>query len=301
MLKMAVLAKQVPDTKHVVGDVMKPDGTLNRAKLPAIFNPEDLQALELALRIKDLAGGHVTIFTMGPVRAVEILRDAMARGADAAVLVTDRALAGSDTLATSIALAAAVRRIAPLDLVLAGRQAIDGDTAQTGPQTAQKLGFPQVTYVESVTEATNHKITFFRRLGRHAETIESPMPLFVTVSSGAPEARPMRAKRLFKYRRARVAGELRIKLEESGLKGDELNVKLAAQCKELEEQGLLIPTWGIEDLGVDAAMVGLSGSPTKVHKCENVVLKSGEFKKVEPKEADLRALIEELVHDHILG
>lgn len=301
MLKMAVLAKQVPDTKHVVGDVMKPDGTLNRAKLPAIFNPEDLQALELALRVKDMVGGHVTIFTMGPLRAVEILRDALARGADAAVLVTDRALAGSDTLATSIALAAAVRKIAPLDLVLAGRQAIDGDTAQTGPQTAQKLGIPQITYVEAVKEATNQRITLYRRLGRHAETIEAPMPLFASVSSGAPEARPMRAKRLFKYSRARVVGELRSKLEEAGLKGDELSARLAAQCKELEAQGLLIPTWGIDDLGVDAAMVGLNGSPTKVHKCENVVLKSGEFKKVEPNETSLRGLVEELVHDHILG
>jgi len=301
MLKMAVFAKQVPDTKHVVGDVMKPDGTLNRAKLPAIFNPEDLQAVELALRIKDLVGGHVTVFTMGPMRAVELLRDSLARGADAGVLISDRALAGSDTLATSMALAAGVRKIAPLDLVLAGRQAIDGDTAQTGPQTAQKLGYPQVTYVEDVKEASNHRITLFRRLGRHAETIDAPLPLFVTVSSGAPEARPMRAKRLFKYRRARVAGEVRAALEQEGLEGDALESKLAEQCKALEAQGLLIPTWGIEDLGIDPETVGLSGSPTKVHKAENVVLKSGEFKKVIPNEEGLQALMDELVHDHIIG
>jgi electron transfer flavoprotein beta subunit len=301
MLKMAVLAKQVPDTKHVVGDVMKADGTLNRSKLPAIFNPEDLDALELALKIKDRVGGHVTIFTMGPSRAVEILRDALARGADAAVLVTDRALAGSDTLATSIALAAAVRKIAPIDLVLSGRQAIDGDTAQTGPQTAQKLGFPQVTYVEDVREATNQRITLFRRLGRHAETIDAPLPLFVTVSAGAALPRPMRAKRLFKYRRARVAFEVRQALEGAGLTGPALDERLAEECKLLENAGLLIPTWGVEDLGVDPALVGLSGSPTKVHKCENVVLKSGEFKRIESSEAGLRQLVTELVHDHILG
>ena len=301
MLKMAVLAKQVPDTKHVVGDVMTPEGTLNRSKLPAIFNPEDLQALELALKIKDRVGGHITLLTMGPSRAVEIVRDALARGADAGVLISDRALAGSDTLATSMALAAAVRKIEPLDLVLSGRQAIDGDTAQTGPQTAQKLGLPQVTYVEDVREITNQRITLFRRLGRHAETIEAPLPLFVTVSSGAAPARPMRAKRLFKYRRARVAFEVRQALEGAGLTGAALGERLARECGLLESQGLFVPTWGVEELGIAVATVGLSGSPTKVHKCENVVLKSGEFKRIETSEAGLRQLIGELVHDHILG
>ncbi|MCY3023444.1 MAG: electron transfer flavoprotein subunit beta/FixA family protein [Planctomycetota bacterium] len=301
MLKMAVLAKQVPDTKHVVVEVMKPDGTLNRAALPAIFNPEDLHALEVALRIKERVGGHVTVITMGPVNAAEVLRDSLSRGADAGVLLTDRRLAGSDTLATSIALAAAVRRISPLDMVLCGRQAIDGDTAQTGPQTAQKLGLPQVTYVAEVREVGGGKVTFFRRLGRHAELVESPLPVFITVTSDAGEARPPRAKRMLKYRRARVLAEVRNELAASGATGDELERKVEAERARLEKEGLLLPTWGVDELGLDAVLVGIAGSPTKVKRCENVVLKTGEFKQIEPTEAGARTLIGELVHDHILG
>ena len=301
MLKMAVLAKQVPDTKHVAVDVMKPDGTLNRAALPAIFNPEDLHALEVALRVKDRVGGHVTVITMGPPGAASILRDSLARGADAGVLLTDRRLAGSDTLATSLALAAAVQKIAPLDLVLCGRQAIDGDTAQTGPQTAQKLGLPQVAYVEAVREVSSTRITLFRRLGRHAEVVESPLPVFITVTADAGEPRPPRAKRLLKYRRARVLSELRSELAAGGLSGEELERRLAADSAALQEAGLLLPTWGVDELGLDPVLVGLAGSPTKVKRCENVVLKTGEFKQIEPNEDGARKLIAELVHDHILG
>lgn len=301
MLKMAVLAKQVPDTKHVVGEVMKPDGTLNRAALPAVFNPEDLHALELALRIKDRFGGHITVLTMGPAGAGEVLRDSLSRGADAGVLLTDRRLAGSDTLATSIALAAAIQKISPLDLVLCGRQAIDGDTAQTGPQTAQKLGLPQVAYVEDVRDVRQGKITLFRRLGRHAEIVEASLPIFVTVTADAGEARPARAKRMLKYRRARVALEIRGKLSNSGLAGAELDQRLAQECSKLEKDGLLLTTWGVDELGLDQSLVGIPGSPTKVKKCENVVLKTGEYKQIDPNEAGARKLIGELVHDHILG
>jgi electron transfer flavoprotein beta subunit len=301
MLKMAVLAKQVPDTKHVAVEVMKPDGTLNRAALPAIFNPEDLLALEVALRIKDRVGGHITVITMGPPGAAEILRDSLSRGADAGVLLTDRRLAGSDTLATSMALAAAVKTLSPLDLVLAGRQAIDGDTAQTGPQTAQKLGLPQVAYVADVREVSNHTATFFRRLGRHAETVECPLPAFITVSSDAGEPRPPRAKRVLKFRRARCLSELRGELSKSGLQGAELDSRLAAASAALAEEGLLLPTWGVDELGLDPSLVGLAGSPTKVKRCENVVLKTGEYKQIAPNDEGARTLITELVHDHILG
>ncbi|HEY3322099.1 MAG TPA: electron transfer flavoprotein subunit beta/FixA family protein [Planctomycetota bacterium] len=300
MLKMVVLAKQVPDTKHVAVEVMKPDGTLNRAALTPIFNPEDLHALELALRIKDRAGGHVTLLTMGPPSAADILRDALSRGADAGILVTDRKLAGSDTLATSVALAAAIQKISPLDLVLCGRQAIDGDTAQTGPQTAQKLGRPQVTYVEDVREITNHRVTLFRRLGRHAEVVECPLPAFVTVTSDTGDVRPPRAKRLLKYRRARTVGEIRNALAPK-IAPAELEQKVAEEKAALEAAGLLLATWGIDDLGIDPVLVGLGGSPTKVKKCENVVLKTGEFKQIEPTEVGAKQLITELVHDHILG
>lgn len=301
MLKMAVLAKQVPDTQHVVGEVIKPDGTLNRAALPPIFNPEDLQALELALQIKDRVGGHVTVFTMGLPSAAQILRDALARGADEAVLLSDRKLAGSDTLATSLALAAAIRRLMPVDVVLCGRQAIDGDTAQTGPQTAQKLGLPQVTYVEEVKDVDSKKLTVFRRLGRHAETIEAPVPVMLTVSAEAPEARPARAKRLMKYRRARVRMEVERQQKAAGLEDDALQAATDRICADLESRGLLIPTWGVAELGIDPETVGLSGSPTKVKACASVVLRTGEYKKIEPTETGARQLIDELVHDHILG
>lgn len=300
MLKMAVLAKQVPDTKHVVGDVIKPDGTLNRAALKPIFNPEDLHALELALQIKDRVGGHVTVITMGPPAAVSLLRDSLSRGADAGVLISDRALAGSDTLATSVALAAAVRKIAPLDLVLGGRQAIDGDTAQVGPQTAEKLGWNQVTYVEGIREITNQRIGVFRRLGRHAEHIEVKMPVLLTVTPEAGEPRPARVRRLLKYSRARTAGEIRAELA-TLVPPAQLDAAVQAEVARHQADGTLIPVWGIDDLGVQPVTVGLDGSPTKVKRCENVILKTGEYKKIEPTDEGARLLIDELVHDHILG
>ena len=153
-LKIVVLAKQVPDTRNVGKDAMKADGTINRAALPAIFNPEDLNALEQALRLKDaFPGSTVTLLTMGPGRAAEIIREGLFRGADGGYLLTDRAFAGADTLATSYAIATAIRKIGEYDIILGGRQAIDGDTAQVGPQVAEKLGLPQVTYAEEIITA----------------------------------------------------------------------------------------------------------------------------------------------------
>ena len=144
-----MLAKQVPDTRNVGKDAMKANGTVNRAALPAVFNPEDLQALEQALRIKDNhPGSTVTLLTMGPGRAAEIIREGLYRGADDGILITDRKFAGSDTLATSYAISLAIKKMAPYDIVLSGRQAIDGDTAQVGPQAAEKLSIPQITYCE---------------------------------------------------------------------------------------------------------------------------------------------------------
>ena len=144
-----VLVKQVPDTHNITGDAMTKDGTMNRNALSAIFNPEDLNALEMALQIKERHGGTVTVITMGPPKAADILRESLWRGADRVVLLTDRRFAGADTLATSVALQKAIEKIGRYDLILAGRQAIDGDTAQVGPQTAEKLGIPQITYAES--------------------------------------------------------------------------------------------------------------------------------------------------------
>jgi len=149
-----VCVKQVPDTSNITGDAMKEDGTVNRAALPAIFNPEDLNALEAALAIRDQFGGSVTAITMGPFAACEVLRECLYRGADRVILITDRRAAASDTLATSYILSRAVRTIGTYDLVFCGRQAIDGDTAQVGPQMAEKLGIPQVTYFEDLVERT---------------------------------------------------------------------------------------------------------------------------------------------------
>ena len=157
MYHSIVLVKQVPDTTNISGQVMKEDGTVNRSKLPAIFNFEDKVALELALQIKDQFGGTVTAITMGPPRASDILRECLFMGADNVYLITDRKFAGADTLATSYVLSKAVGKIGKFDFVFAGRQAIDGDTAQVGPQTADKLDIPQITYVEKILDI--HKQT----------------------------------------------------------------------------------------------------------------------------------------------
>ena len=202
-MRIIVLAKQVPDTRNVGKDAMKEDGTINRGALPAIFNPEDLNALEQALRIKDkFPGTTITMLTMGPGRAAEIIREGMFRGADNGYLLTDRAFAGADTLATSYALSMAIRKIGDFDLIIGGRQAIDGDTAQVGPQVAEKLGLPQVTYAEEIMKIENSKITIRRGIAGGVETVEAPMPLLITVNGSAAECRPRNAKLVQKYKRA---------------------------------------------------------------------------------------------------
>ena len=141
-----VLVKQVPDLKAQVQEAIKPDGTLNRSLLPAIFNPEDLNALEMALKVKDMYGGSVRVLTMGPPSAIEVLRESLYMGADESILLTDKSFAGSDTQATSLILKTAIEKMGDYDFIFCGRQAIDGDTAQVGPQVAEKLKIPQVTY-----------------------------------------------------------------------------------------------------------------------------------------------------------
>ena len=169
-LRIVVLVKQVPDTANVTGEAMKEDGTINRSALPAVFNPEDLNALEEALKLKDRHGARVTVVTMGPPAAVQVLRESLYRGADEVILLTDKAFAGADTLATSYALSLAVQKLGGADLVLCGRQAIDGDTAQVGPQTAEKLGYPQITCVSRIDELTAPADgSRIRRRDRHAQ------------------------------------------------------------------------------------------------------------------------------------
>jgi electron transfer flavoprotein beta subunit len=184
MLKIKVLVKQVPDTANITGNAMKDDGTVNRAVLPAVFNPEDLNALELALSIKDKFGEcEVTVVSMGPAKAVDVLKHSLFMGADKVYLISDRAYAGADTLATSYVLSEAVKMLGGADIVLAGRQAIDGDTAQVGPQVAAKLDMNQVTYVSAIREITD-SYAFVERDGEcQTEIVKAKYPLLMTVTS----------------------------------------------------------------------------------------------------------------------
>lgn len=287
-LKVVVLAKQVPDTRNVGKDAMKADGTVNRAALPAIFNPEDLNALEQALTIKDMCEGTtVYILTMGPLRAADIIRDAMFRGADGGYLLTDRAFAGADTLATSYALSRALVEIKP-DLIIAGRQAIDGDTAQVGPQVAEKLGLPQITYAEQIEAIDDRQIVVKRRLEHGVETVSAPFPVVITVNASAPECRPQNAKRVMKYKRAMTRSELQAA-------GDDY-----MQFVENKDY-LKIVEWNVGDIDADPAQLGMLGSPTKVKQIENVVFQAKESRKLTVSDADINSLMVELIAGHTLG
>ncbi|HOZ68430.1 MAG TPA: electron transfer flavoprotein subunit beta/FixA family protein [Chitinophagaceae bacterium] len=288
MYKIIVLAKQVPDTRNVGKDAMKADGTVNRAALPAIFNPEDLNALELALEIKDqYPDTKITLLTMGPVRAAEILREGMYRGADAGVLLTDKAFAGSDTLATSYALSCAIRKIGEADLILAGRQAIDGDTAQVGPQVADKLGIPQITYAEEIISLHDRTIQVKRRLERGVEVVECTLPVLITAHSTAPECRPRNAKRLMRFKRATTLSERHTTAE------DYLAVH--------NDQAVLITEWCAKDVNSDLVQLGLGGSPTKVRQVENIVFQAKESKVISTDDGEIESLMQELISQHTIG
>jgi electron transfer flavoprotein beta subunit len=287
--KIIVLAKQVPDTRNVGKDAMKADGTVNRAVLPAIFNPEDLNALEQALRIKDkFPGTTVKILTMGPGRAADIIREGLYRGADGGILLTDRAFAGSDTLATSYALGQALKKTGKVDLVIAGRQAIDGDTAQVGPQVAEKLNMLQVTYVEEVSELKNNTVVLKRRLDRGVETVKCPLPLVINVNGTAPECRARNARLLMTFKRAKTVTELQ--------KENEDYTHLYNDRPELN-----IPEWTVNDIETDASQLGLTGSPTKVKSIENVVLQAKDSKIISDADADIENMMIELIESHAIG
>lgn len=262
---IVVLAKQVPDTHNVGADAMNADGTVNRAALPTVFNPEDLKALGMALRVKDLMpGANVTVVTMGPPRAAEIIRDAMNRGADDGFVLSDVRFAGADTLATSYALSQAIRQLGRVDLIFGGRQAIDGDTAQVGPQVAEKLDIPQITYAEELLAVDTQTITVRRRLERGSEVVKACLPALVTVTSAAEDCRFPNVHRMFR------------------LSGDDVRVITA------------------DGIGADLDRLGLKGSPTKVKKIESVILAHKESVVLEPTEAALSALSATLVNEHIL-
>ena len=284
-----VFVKQVPDTQNITGDAMKADGTVNRAALPAIFNPEDLNALELALQLKDRYGVKVVVATMGLPAAADVLRQAMYRGADEGILLTDRAFAGADTLATSFALSCAAKKV-NFDLILCGRQAIDGDTAQVGPQVAEKLELPQIAYTEEIISLGDGKVVARRAIEGGYEVLESPLPAVMTVID-ANIPRPMAAKRIMKFKRARIKSELAKEYT------DDVDAKMA----ELKDKGLLIEEWTAADVNADLDRIGKAGSPTKVKAIASVVLTAGESKKVEATEAGVTELIHELIADHTLG
>ena len=293
-LKIVVLAKQVPDTRNVGKDAMNADGTVNRAALPAIFNPEDLNALEQALRLKDThPGSTVTILTMGPGRAAEVIREGLYRGADNGYLLTDRAFAGADTLATSYALATAIRKIGEYDIIVGGRQAIDGDTAQVGPQVAEKLGLPQVTYVEEIQEVKDGRIRVKRHIDGGVETVEGPLPIVLTVNGSAALCRPRNAKLVQKYKRA-LGGQEKATLAKEG-------VELPYASLYETRPYLNIVEWSVADVNGDTKQCGLSGSPTKVKKIENIIFQAKESKTLTGSDADVENLIVELLANHTIG
>ena len=288
-LNIIVLAKQVPDTRNVGQQAMNPDGTVNRSALPAIFNPEDLNALEQALLIKDAnPGSHITLLTMGPARAADILREGLYRGADAGILLSDRAFAGADTLATSYALSSAIRKIGKFDIILCGRQAIDGDTAQVGPQVAQQLGLPQVTYTRRIVNLDGDKVVVERSIENGVEVVEAPLPLLLTVDGAAVPCRPRNAYRLLRFCRAATPAE-------QAAEGFRYKDKVAA------DDALTLQEWNLEFVGGDASRCGLSGSPTKVKKVDNVIFQAKESKRFTADDAQIKELVGELLANHTIG
>lgn len=267
-LKIIVLAKQVPDTRNVGPDAMTPEGTVNRAALPAVYNPEDLNALEQALRLKEqFPGSTITVLTMGLPKSAEVIRESLYRGADAGYVITDRCLGGADTLATSYTISQAIRKIGNYDIILGGRQAIDGDTAQVGPQVAEKLGLTQVTYAEEILSLDEkaRKIVIKRHIDGGVETVEAPLPLVVTVNGSAAPCRPANAKNIMRYKKTEF------------------------------------PQWNAQDIDADLSQVGKAGSPTNVKAVKNIVFKAKESRTMTASDADVEGLIVELLNEKIIG
>ncbi|HKL92531.1 MAG: electron transfer flavoprotein subunit beta/FixA family protein [Bacteroidales bacterium] len=288
-LNILVLAKQVPDTRNVGKDAMTPEGTVNRSALPAIFNPEDLNALEQALQLKDRYPlSTVNVLTMGPFRAAEIVREALYRGADGGIVLSDRAFAGSDTLATSYALSSAIRKMGNIDIIFCGRQAIDGDTAQVGPQVAEKLGWKQITYAETIDQIDSEKIVIKRRIDKGVEHVSTSLPVLITVNGSAAECRPRNAKRVMKYKYARIPNELQNSNE------DYISLYNSRDFLQIGE-------WCVRDIDCDLNELGLSGSPTKVKKVENVVFQAKESKTLSSSDSDIESLMIELIRQHTIG
>lgn len=290
-----VLVKQVPDTHNVTGEVMTAEGTMNRSALPAIFNPEDLNALEMALSIKEQNGGKVTVITMGPMQATEVLREALFRGADRVVLLSDRKFAGADTQATSYTLKRAIDKLGGYDLVFCGRQAIDGDTAQVGPQVAQKLGIPQITYAEAVIELQGDEIVVRRAFELGTELVSCRLPCLMTVVGSANRPRPASARKRIEFKLAATPNEYPKLLKKWSEFANE-----QALDEYLKQRNLNIEVWTAADLNVDERELGLAGSPTQVYKVNYVVLETTDSKEIQPTPEGIKELIAELVREYIV-
>ncbi|HOI26011.1 MAG TPA: electron transfer flavoprotein subunit beta/FixA family protein [Paludibacteraceae bacterium] len=286
-LKIVVLAKQVPDTHNVGKDAMTAEGTVNRAALPAIFNPEDLNALEQALRLKDkFEGSTISVVTMGLPKSAEVIREALYRGADNGFVITDRCLGGADTLATSYTISQALRKLGKIDIILGGRQAIDGDTAQVGPQVAQKLNLPQVTYAEEILSIKDGLATIRRHIDGGVETVECPLPMVVTVNGSAAPCRPRNAKRVMKYKNASCPAE---------------RTTPEAEAMVAEKPYLNIQQWGAADIDADLNQVGKAGSPTNVKAVKNIVFQAKHTCSMSCSDADVECLIVELLSNNTIG
>jgi electron transfer flavoprotein beta subunit len=305
-LRLVVLVKQVPDTANVTGEAMKEDGTINRAALPTVFNPEDLNALEEALKLKQLHGARVSVVTMGPQAAVQVLRESLFRGADEVVLLSDKAFAGADTLATSYTLARAIAKLGDFDLVLCGRQAIDGDTAQVGPQTAEKLDVPQITGVSRIDEVMPPRdgdpgsVTATRSVEGGTETLRGPLPALLTITGEANDPRPPSVKLVMTYKG--IEAEALPDYDDSYLdpQSDAAEVCLIGRdgtpiCR------ARVVHWDSEAIGAERELVGLRGSPTRVKNIDSVVLQAGETRLIEPTSEGIAGLVRELTEEHILG
>ena len=246
-MKIIVCIKQVPDTKG--GVKFNPDGTLDRGAMLAIMNPDDKAGLEAALRIKDATGAEVTVLTMGLPKAADVLREAIAMGADKGILVTDRVLGGADTWATSTTIAGAIRNL-EYDLIITGRQAIDGDTAQVGPQIAEHLGLPVISYAQDI-KVEGDKVVVQRQYDDRYHVLEAQMPCLVTALSELNEPRYMTPGGIFDACKAEIT------------------------------------VWGRDNLkDVEDSNLGLKGSPTQIAKASDKVRKgAGEVVTLDPTEA----------------
>jgi len=300
-MNIIVLVKQVPDTQNISGEAMTPEGTVNRAALPAIFNPDDLYALEAALQIKDAnPETKVNVITMGPPAAATVLKECLYRGADFTALVSDRGFAGADTLATSYALKCAINKVgsAPngaIDLVLCGRQAIDGDTAQVGPQTAEKLGINQITCVSKIEaiNSTKKEITAIRSIEGGWEKVKAKFPVLVTFNAEGEMPRPASAIKTMTFKRTVPVSDAGSPSDPAGfVETSDADGNKAAKAMAL---------WNIPAINADPLQCGLAGSPTKVKNINSVVLTAADIRYIDPGEAGITELIHGLIADHTFG